>query len=108
MPTLSRTRVLNVLLTHVGELPDIIEAAKDVAKLPVIRPKWDATKRLGDMLVPIAEELRSDADPQLMAAADEVLDAPAEASLCASAGVEWHHLDAVLPVLVNALSALVV
>lgn len=99
---LSRANVVAVLLKHVGELPDIIDAAKSIVTAAGIRMKWEASKTLGDLLVPIAAEFLGEGSAELFGAAGD------EAEMCAAAGFDWSKLEKLLPIILKVLSLLLV
>jgi hypothetical protein len=97
---LSRASVVAVLLKHVGELPDIIDAARSIVTAVGLRMKWEASKTLGDLLVPIAAEFLGEGSAEMFGASGD------EAEMCAAAGFDWSKLEKLLPIILQVLGLL--
>lgn len=48
---------LRVALAHLGDLPKIEAAIQAAIAAPIVKPKWEATKVLGDAIEPLATDL---------------------------------------------------
>lgn len=101
--SLPRFQIIRVLLDHASDLPAIIAAVQAIPDADGIGGKWDNVKHLGDLLVPIVEEIAPYVTDGFAAAYDEQGESTALQASAASLGVDWSKLWAVLPQIISAL-----